>query len=69
MSDEKPTVRQRMEALGWHLCACEDTCAAQWVKVASDGRGCHYEGDGEWRRDLDRCQEEYGYNAGESAYL
>ncbi len=44
MAADKPTVRQRMEALGWHLCTCEDTCAAQWIKVAEGGRGCHGRG-------------------------
>lgn len=67
-----PSVRHRMEALGWALNVCEDTCAVTWCKMAPGARavGAYHPGDGslEWERDLARCQEDFGYHEGATAY-
>lgn len=68
---EKPTVRELMEARGWCLVVCDDTCETQWMRMDADRRvGAYYPPDtGTWQRDLEACQKEYGFDRGESAYL
>jgi len=67
--DPNPTVRERMEALGWNVAFCEDTCAIGWQKVDPATRQViGYQDGGTFNRDLEECQRAYGYLDGKSYY-
>jgi hypothetical protein len=56
---DRRTVLMRMEALGWSLQVCDDTCAAGWVKIVPRAGGVPvavaYGHEAEFQRDLETC--------------
>ena len=64
------SVRERMEALGWQLAVCEDTCESSWLKVDPETRRVvAYEGlGGKFASDLEACKRQSGYPEGRSQY-
>jgi hypothetical protein len=62
------TVRERMEALGWSVAYCEDTCGIGWVKIDAGRNVTAYGHESRFQRDLEDCQREFGYLDGKTAY-